>query len=238
MSNDEKIQQTPDHEPEDRYRAFLPRATTKKRKKKKPPPLPRTAGGLQESYNHGNRLFAGISLSGVNLASSDLSDAQFGLGIFEETNFNGAILDRADFSATTLDNAQLENASLVAARFDDAELNGANLRGANLAAVQWSGACWDHETPPVLNTKTMLLPREWATDPAYTPDADAIINVNRQFDGLDDSMLDQMLAQINPRQRRQIEYMVYAPPLVLNLENWRERRKPVAAPPISPYSPR
>lgn len=174
---------------------------------------------------------------GSNLQSAMLDDGQFGLAILDGVHFTNAHLNRADFSAASLNGAILQNAELVGARFDDCDLNQTDLRGADLAAVSWANAAWDHDTPPRLDHRTNLIPPKWHLDPSFTPNAEDYFNVHRQFDGLADDMLAQLLKQTSRQQRTILENMLYHAPLVLNLENWRDQRKQVAEKHVSPYSP-
>ena len=72
----------------------------------------------------------------LDLSSVDLRHARFGKGAdeghFEEANFAGAHLERADLDLAHLTGANLEHADLTEAHLEEANLTGAHLEGANL----------------------------------------------------------------------------------------------------------
>lgn len=80
-----------------------------------------------------------------NVATADLSGADFCRADLKGTDFSGADLNCADFSEANLSNANFSNADLSGANLNGANLNGANfseanLSGANLISVDLDGA--------------------------------------------------------------------------------------------------
>ena len=211
-------------EPEDFYyhpRVFLSEDTISP---------PRTAAQNNEieqnlafAVENGLVYFSGMNFTGGHYPGINLMNAQLGLCLFNECNLTGARLNRANMAGAILDNANCKDAQMVGVILDDTDLNGTNFQGANLAAANWNNASWDPETPPILDNKTSLLPRPWLNTPDWRPDAGVIINVHNAFDGLTTEAVRQLTEQLDPKQRTLIEEILFQPPLMLNIENWRQR---------------
>ena len=77
-------------------------------------------------------VFAFCDLSGLDLSSRNLADADFTGAYLEETNLAGARLDAASFFGASLKRANLAGASLRRADMRGTSLRGANLIGADL----------------------------------------------------------------------------------------------------------
>ena len=114
-------------------------------------------GELLARYAAGERGFARVDLSGLNLSGADLSFADF-----SRADFSGVGLWRADLSEVNLAGADLSGADLWRANLTGANLTGANLWRAILAGANLSGARLTSRTArggwPFVGTV-------WPTDP-------------------------------------------------------------------------
>jgi uncharacterized protein YjbI with pentapeptide repeats len=84
--------------------------------------------------------FAGVDLTGVNLSSSILINADFRKAILTNANFSGAQLSESVFDEATMTGIKLQGASLGGASLQSAKLSKANLSKANLTRSNFSSA--------------------------------------------------------------------------------------------------
>ncbi|MEI6428659.1 MAG: PAS domain S-box protein [Pseudanabaena sp. ELA607] len=85
---------------------------------------------FSNAYNHGQRHFAGMRLSGASLANLPL----------EQSCFDGASLNGVNFEKANLQNATFRGADLRGVNFRHADLTHADLRGADLRGANFDGA--------------------------------------------------------------------------------------------------
>jgi len=87
-------------------------------------------------------IFYNIWLDGVDFSGANLVNAKFGMVSLVGTNFSGADLRGASFTASS--------GPWDGANFDGADLSGADLgRGGvigSICSAQWDGATWDDST--------------------------------------------------------------------------------------------
>ncbi len=85
---------------------------------------------FSNAYNHGQRHFAGMRLSGASLANLPL----------EQSCFDGASLNGVNFEKANLQSATFRGADLRGVNFRHANLTLADLRGADLRGAAFEGA--------------------------------------------------------------------------------------------------
>jgi len=85
---------------------------------------------FSNAYNHGQRHFAGMRLSGASLANLPL----------EQSCFDGASLNGVNFEKANLENATFRGADLRGVNFRNANLTKTDLRGADLRGAAFDGA--------------------------------------------------------------------------------------------------
>jgi serine/threonine-protein kinase len=112
------------------------------------------ANTLLKAYQRGQRTFAdldlsaldlpksqlnGISFDNVNCIGSNLQYANLGNGRFTKINFTRASLRGANLSGSHLSYANLQDADLRGADLSDAQLSNSNLKGTNLCGANLRG---------------------------------------------------------------------------------------------------